>query len=115
MAIGLSGPKCHFNVTVFRGMRFEMCKAILWTGFACWAIAFTLSVPFVIAGSWLESRADDLEGSWRRGREQNWLWHWSRRDHCEWAVNGKQHWDEKTGMWIDEPIADSSGPIRKED
>lgn len=40
--------------------------------------AFGVAAPFAAVGLFLESCADDLEGGWRRGRKQNWLWQWAR-------------------------------------
>lgn len=42
------------------------------------AIGIALAAPFWIIGAWLNDRADDLEGGWRRGRKQNWLWRFAR-------------------------------------
>lgn len=37
----------------------------------------------------------------------------TKKEMAEWANRGRQHWDEKTGMWIDEPIVPSSCPQEK--
>lgn len=55
-----------------------MSKVVHGLAVIFFAAGIAVAAPLWIIGGWLDDRADDLRGGWRRGRKQNWLWRFAR-------------------------------------